>query len=260
MKPIDRPLYRWPPRAPDRPGAASQGVRTLPDVAEAPFPNPFRNGLRLVLDACLPHRCAGCGRTGRPLCGRCAGALPLAPPRAPPDGLDGLVGLLDYRDAGRRAVREAKYGAGPDLLDQFGAALGVLLDDHLSGDPSGAGGKDRDGPTVLTWAPTTTARIRSRGRDQAERLARAAARGSDHRPPVHRLLARRDRGHQVGRDRNQRIRAVDFAAVGEPLPQRTRVVVVDDVCTTGATLAAAARALRQAGADRVDGLVLAIRA
>jgi predicted amidophosphoribosyltransferase len=100
---------------------------------------------------------------------------------------------------------------------------------------------------VVTWAPTTPVRLRGRGFDQARLLARAVARrrGLPCRP----LLRRWAGPAQTGRDAAARRAGPLFSASG-PVRGR-RVLLVDDVVTTGATVSAAARALREAGAIEV---------
>lgn len=104
---------------------------------------------------------------------------------------------------------------------------------------------------VVTWAPTGGARRRRRGFDQAELLARAVARRRG--LPVVRLLRRLGGPAQAGRSRTERWVGPRFAARAWSSP----VLVIDDVATTGATLSAAAEALRRAGVPEVHGLVAA---
>ncbi|HEX8771251.1 MAG TPA: phosphoribosyltransferase family protein, partial [Acidimicrobiales bacterium] len=96
----------------------------------------------------------------------------------------------------------------------------------------------------MTWAPTTGARRRERGFDQAELLARAVARRLG--LPCRRLLRRRPGPAQTGRDREGRQSGPAFTTRRVTGP--ARVLLVDDIVTTGATVSAAARALRAAGA------------
>ncbi len=139
------------------------------------------------------------------------------------------------------------HPTGP-LADLLGRSLGPLLTGLSAGEP-----------VVVTWAPTVTSRARRRGADQAETLARAATREVSAPVRILPTLRRIGRGRQVGRDRVQRIDGARFAPEPGAVPTGAHVVVVDDVCTTGATLDAAAAALLDAGAARVDGLVLAVR-
>ena len=105
---------------------------------------------------------------------------------------------------------------------------------------------------TVTWAPTSPARRRGRGFDQAELLARAVARRAG--LPVARLLSRAPVAPQAGLDAGARRSNPAFRLARRwPGP----VLLVDDVATTGATLSAAARALRAAGATEVHGLVVA---
>jgi ComF family protein len=102
--------------------------------------------------------------------------------------------------------------------------------------------------------PTVWTRRLRRGFDHTALLARHVARllGA----PVRRALRRRGSGSQVGRTRTQRLRltAVQFPAVG---PVGGRVILVDDVFTTGGTVRACATSLRRAGAREVRVLTLA---
>jgi predicted amidophosphoribosyltransferase len=105
---------------------------------------------------------------------------------------------------------------------------------------------------VVTWAPTTSARRRERGFDQAQLLARAVARHLNR--PCRRLLTRRNGPAQTGRDEAGRRAGPAFGAKRQT---PARVLLIDDIVTTGATVSAAARALRQSGAIEVQVLAAA---
>jgi ComF family protein len=106
---------------------------------------------------------------------------------------------------------------------------------------------------VITWAPTSARRARRRGYDQAELIARAIARQL--RVPCRRFLYRSHGSAQTGKTRVQRLAGPAFRA--RRARPGLRVLVVDDVVTTGATLRAAGRALVAAGVDHVQ-LVAAV--
>jgi ComF family protein len=101
---------------------------------------------------------------------------------------------------------------------------------------------------VVTWAPTSARRVRRRGYDQAEVIARAVARQLG--VPCRRLLYRSHGAPQTGKSRQERLVGPAFRARS---PRDGLVVlVVDDVVTTGATLRTAGDALRAAGVARVE--------
>jgi predicted amidophosphoribosyltransferase len=149
----------------------------------------------------------------------------------------GAVG--DYDPAAAAAVADLKYRNRRGRLGRLATELAA----EVPGGPY----------DVVTWAPTSRRRARTRGYDQAQLLAGAVARrlGAPHR----RLLTRRgDPAPQVGRSRAQRLVAPTFVA---RCPAGARVLLVDDVVTTGATVSAAAAALLEAGAALVDVVCVA---
>ncbi|MFZ9697438.1 MAG: ComF family protein [Ilumatobacteraceae bacterium] len=103
------------------------------------------------------------------------------------------------------------------------------------------------GIDVVTWAPTSSAHRRRRGYDQAELIAHEVARRLQ--VPASCLLRRRGSVAQTGRSRVERLTGPVFRA--RSTVGGKRILVVDDVATTGATLRAARRALRAAGAELV---------
>lgn len=105
----------------------------------------------------------------------------------------------------------------------------------------------------VTWVPASPSRRKQRGFDQGELLARAIARRLRIRPK--RLLRRADDDPQTRRDRQGRVVGPQFRSSGARLRSEPRVLVVDDVSTTGTTLRCAAVLLRARGAGAVYGLV-----
>jgi predicted amidophosphoribosyltransferase len=116
-----------------------------------------------------------------------------------------------------------------------------------------AGVVDAQGLEAVTWIPTTAARRRRRGFDQGQLLARALALRLG--LPCVRLLRRLPGPAQTGRSLAERQAGPRLAVSRAAVP--ASVLVVDDVVTSGATLSAAAVALRSLGAKRVDAVAAA---
>jgi ComF family protein len=178
-----------------------------------------------------------CGKIGEAPCGECADTLDPAPNLAVPAGVDACRAVLAYEGDGRELVARLKYRNARASLAWLAERMAVLA--------------APDKADLVTWVPTTSARRRDRGFDQAQLLAKAVARGL--RLPCRPLLVRGAGPPQTGRSSDER-RAGPALAVR---PNRTgqvagaAIVVVDDVITTGSTVTSVARALKRAGAARV---------
>ncbi len=159
-------------------------------------------------------------------------------PGVGPPGPDACASLFSFEGTGRDLVVALKYRNGRELGRLLGSAMAELVD------PAGL--------DAVTWAPTSPVRRAQRGYDQSRLLAGGLARALD--LPCRDLLRRQAGGPQTGRTLAQRQVGPQFRARG---PSPGRVVVVDDVITTGATLAAASGALRQSGARQVLALTAA---
>lgn len=172
-------------------------------------------------------------------CAGCLGSLRPAPSLPPPPEVDACQALLAYDGAGRELVARLKHRNHRAALPGLAAAAASLVDPATV--------------DVVTWAPTTPRRRRSRGYDQSELVARVVARRLGR--PCRRLLRRAEAPPQTGRPAADRWSGPAFSA--RSVTSGSRVLVVDDVVTTGATAARAARALRSAGAGRIVVLALA---
>jgi ComF family protein len=221
--------------------------------------------LRGLGQALLPARCLVCderGVLGQDLCADCRAALPWNRPACP------RCALPLARDApacGSCLRRPPPFGTScaafrysfplDRLLPRFkfhadlaaGRLLVQLMAEALADAPR---------PLALVPVPLHPARLRQRGYDQALELARPLARRLALPLCADRLRRRRATGAQTRLDARARRRNVHGAfEVTGPLP--AHVVLVDDVMTTGATLAECARTLQRAGVARVDVWVVA---
>jgi ComF family protein len=139
-----------------------------------------------------------------------------------------------------QAIRRFKYGARPDLARPIGARVARALT-----------GAHVEGPACLVPVPLHPRRLAERGYNQSALIAGHAATVLGW--SVHALALARvhDTPHQAGLDRADRLVNVAGAFVARASLPGARVVLVDDVVTTGATSLACAAALRGAGADVV---------
>ncbi len=207
-----------------------------------------------LLDLVFPPHCVGCARSGHWLCPVCVAAIVPAPERE--DALEPLAGLWVtglYEDPLRKAIHALKYAG----RRQVAAPLGRLLVETYRRQTQA---RPRLRPAAILPVPLHPKRQVERGYNQSALLARALGRGLG-LPVVEGVLRRaRNTPQQVGRSAAERqinVAGAFTCPAGHTRLMGCRVVLVDDVCTTGATLAACAAALRTAGVREVWGLVLA---
>lgn len=148
----------------------------------------------------------------------------------------------------RRLITGLKYRNDTRAVAQLADLMIRAIRADGAGEDPGRLARSRMPFDVVTWAPTSSRRRRRRGYDQSELLARAIARRLG--LPCRRLLFRDRSGPQTGRSRHDRLEhGPTFTA--RPMRRPCRVLVIDDVVTTGSTLRAAGHALELAGAAKV---------
>ena len=220
-----------------------------------------------MLDLMLPERCLVCGRFGAAIHGDCLGELPRAdgvrcvrcwaPSRVSEVGalcdrcaaeervvgLDALRPSFRFAGTARRSIIEAKFRGVTALFEPLSASLVSEVPPSWQ-------------PDVVVPIPLAAARRRRRGFNQSELIAEQLAEALE-LPLREDLLERtRETEAQATLDAEQRQRNLRGAFVAGDVGG-LRVLLVDDVTTTGATLNEAAGALRAAGATHVFGLALA---
>ncbi len=244
-----------------------------------------------LVELLFPRRCVGCGapgwpfcagclprvaRAGSPGCARCGRPVEWDVDRCsscPPAPIAWARAAYVYEGPVRGAMMRLKFGGQRSVVDALApATAAALASAPWAGErvppaalhprsgraPPRVAGVPAD--AVLTWVPLGSDRRRRRGYDQAEALAHALSRLSGI-PTVRLLVRTRETAPQARRSATDRRRALEGAfdvRLGSRRELPRRVVLVDDVLTTGATAAACARALCGAGVREV-GLVTAAR-
>jgi ComF family protein len=214
-----------------------------------------------ILKLFAPHYCLACEAEGDVLCPACMGMLQGFPSLCyrcgaatqnnatckscrPATHLCAVWAVTEYEGYAKDVIWKLKFGGSQAAAKDIAKAM-VALEPEIT--PQ----------TIISHVPTSSGHIRARGYDQARLLAREIAKQTE--GSYVSCLARSGQHRQVGASRKQRfeqltdalrpVSGIDFTD--------THILLVDDVLTSGATLEAAARVLKQAGARRVDAIVFA---
>ena len=204
-----------------------------------------------LLDLIVPHSCRGCGHTGTILCNRCKNNIILdhydhlpklkLPKSFPPtfiiDDRNGLIWSL---------IHSFKYHS----IRALAKPLAEILHETLP---------TIKNPAIIVPLPTINPHIRTRGFDHTYLIAKQLAHLRHYK--VEKLLIRSQNTVQVGADRQTRLAQAHTAYTINPkskINPNATYILFDDVWTTGASMKAAVKKLRQAGAKKIIVALLAI--
>ena len=228
-----------------------QSLRRMDERTDCPGCRKVLNGLK---DLIWPRKCILCrrliGPEGDGVCASCAAALP--------EPFSGArrgshyrrwAGALWYEGPARTAFLRFKFGGCRTYGDRFGLWLANAVDRQL--------GRDFD---LMTYVPISSLRRRRRGFDQTLLLAKAAGRalGLEPRRTLKKRSLVKPQSRTLDRAERQRNIRGAFQVIDAEAVRGKRILLIDDVLTTGATVSEAARVLMEAGAKSVDAATLAV--
>ena len=200
-----------------------------------------------LLNLLFPPKCPFCRRIldSPGVCDTCRKELPWteehAAVREGPDGLR-CAAPLWYEGKVREAILRLKFYGAAATAETLGALMAQCAAEHLSGEFD-----------LVTWVPVSRKRRWKRGYDQAELLARAVCRAWGVKPVA--LLRKTMNNPAQSGLKEDAARRANVLGVYEMRPgaevSGRRVLLIDYVCTTGATLTECSKVLREAGADAV---------
>jgi competence protein ComFC len=205
--------------------------------------------LEVLLDLLFPPKCVFCGallqKGESGLCAGCQTTLPwLTGEAAEQKGefFSLCVSPLRYQDKVRDSLRRYKFSGRRGYGRVYGTLLAQCVHDHLAGRYD-----------LITWVPLSARRRRQRGYDQAFLLASAAAEALGEKAVATLRKARHNRAQSgLGEDATRRANVIAaYEVLDREAVRGRRVLLIDDIVTTGATLSECARTLLAAGAKEV---------
>lgn len=207
---------------------------------------------RGILDFFFPRRCPFCGAVAGKelLCKKCRRSLPFTGEHAVREGTFGRCAApLYYEDRVREAILQFKFKAKLGGLSCFGMLMAECAAEHYSG-----------AFDAITWVPVSKKRLKKRGFDQTRYLTGSMC-VDWHVAPIETLRKVTDNPPQSTLETEEQRRANVlgvYEAVNAEQFRGKRLLLVDDILTTGATLSECVRVLKEAGAGEVMCLTLAM--
>ena len=201
--------------------------------------------LETILDLLFPPKCPFCGGIlDHPgICPKCKPNLPWTDEENCLKHLDGgllCAAPLRYEGAVRSALLGLKFHSRASSAAPLGALIAQCAGEHFSGRFD-----------TVTWTPVSRKRLRERGYDQAQLLTQSACRRWGTKP-VRLVWKIKNNPAQSGLDSAAQ-RQINVQGVYEASAKAKgrRILLIDDICTTGATMTACAQALLDAGAESI---------
>lgn len=204
-----------------------------------------------LMDLLFPRKCPFCGTpVGKELlCSDCAGTLPWCEEERRGASFGRVTAPLYYEGRVREAIHRYKFNGQTGGLDCFGRIMAQCAAERYSGEFD-----------AVTWVPVSRRRLKKRGYDQAHLLC-ASLCVDWHVMPLETLRKTADNPPQSGigdvSERRANVLGV-YKAVNADAFDGKRLLLVDDVCTSGATLGECVRTLKAAGAAEVVCLTLSM--
>ena len=202
--------------------------------------------IRRLLEWLFPRKCILCrsilGKEETDLCRRCRTDQPEYPfGRKKVPHISELTAVWIYEGDVRKSIHRYKFSGARHYAESYGRLLAMRIS------------RDLPQADVITWVPISARRRRSRGYDQVELLAKAV--GPELGLPAEKLLEkfrdnRANSGLKTPAERRANVLGV-YKAVDPALLRGKRVLLLDDIVTTGATASECARVLLTAGAEEV---------
>ncbi len=202
--------------------------------------------LSRIIDVLFPSRCVGCNKESRVICRVCFKKV-----EKRPQAYRGNFSLFEYdNNVVRKALWELKYKGRKEVALIFAPEIRRRLDSMFS-----------NKEILLIPIPLSRKRRWSRGFNQAEILARAIAEARQPELSLSTALYRTKHNNPQTLIKNKRLRLQNMVGVFEVRNPKEitgkRIIVIDDITTTGATLHEATKVLKKAGAKEAIGFAVA---
>ncbi len=209
-----------------------------------------------ILDLLYPPRCPFCRRllndSGQLLCPECRGSfagLPAVGYRREVPNIRFAVAPFSYEGAVRESLHRYKFSGVTAYARTYAEFIGKCIDEN------------RISCDIITWVPLSRKRLRKRGYDQARLIAEELARRqrTESRQLLRKIIDNRPQS-LTGSGENRKANASGAYVCAEPESVRgKRILLIDDIITTGATLSECARILKEAGAAEIFAAAAASR-